>query len=101
MAYELMNPHSANDGELCTTPKSISPEESSLVTLMSNSLYSEMSLPVLAVHCLWEIDNFRQGEPYTEMYSLELLHRAIRLSDQEAWAWVQHCFRGMVHGWGG
>ena len=62
-------------------------------------MYSEMSLPVLAARCLCEIDNYRRGKPYTEMYGLELLHRAIMLSDQEAWVWVQQCFEGMVHGW--
>ena len=34
MVYELMDPHCANNGELYTTPKSISPEEPSPVTLM-------------------------------------------------------------------
>jgi hypothetical protein len=24
---------------------------------------------------------------------------ALMQNDQEAWAWVQHCFGGMVHGW--
>ena len=99
MADELMDPHCAIDGELCTTPKRLSPEESSHVTLISTSLYREMSLPVLAAHCLWEIDNFRRGVPSTEQYGLELLHRAIMQSDQEAWAWVQQCFAGMVHSW--
>ena len=99
MAYELMDPHCANDGELYTTPKSISTEESSPVTLMSNPMYREMSLPVLAAHCLMELDNYTRGEPYTELYGLELFHRAIMQSDQEAWTWVQHCFEGMVLGW--
>jgi hypothetical protein len=60
---------------------------------------SELSLPELAAHCLAEIDNYRRGEPYTERYSLELLHRAIMQSNQEAWIWVQHCFGEMVRGW--
>jgi hypothetical protein len=60
---------------------------------------SEMSLPVLAAHCLAEIDNYRRGEPGTERYGLELIRRALLKSDHDAWAWVQHCFEGMVHGW--
>jgi len=99
MAGELMDPHRADDGALYTTPERLSPEESSPFTRIATSLSSEMSLPVLAAHCLGEIDNFRRGEPCTERYGLELFHRAIMLSDQEAWAWVQQCFGGMVHGW--
>ena len=46
-----------------------------------------------------KIDNYRRGEPDTERYGLELFHRALMQSDQEAWAWIQHCFGGMVLGW--
>ena len=99
MAYELIDPSCANDGALRTTTKRISPEESSPVALQSTSLSSELSLPVLAALCLAEIDNCRRGEPYTERYGLELFQRALMNRDQEAWAWVQHYFRGMVLGW--
>src|SRR5215469_16244427 len=99
MAYELMDPSCAHDGALCTVPKENTPEESSPVSLQLSSLSSELSLPELAAHCLAEIDNYRRGEPYTERYGLELLHRANMQSDQEAWAWVQYCFGGMVQSW--
>jgi hypothetical protein len=99
MAYELIEPSSAHDGALSTAPKKNTSEEPSPVTLQSISLSSELSLPVLAALSLAEIDNYRRGEPYTEEYGLELFHRALRQSDQEAWAWVQHCFGGMVHDW--
>jgi hypothetical protein len=99
MADELMDPSCASDGALCTASKNIDPEESSPVTLQSTSLPGELSLQVLAALCLAEIDNYRRGEPYTERYGLELLHRALMKRDQEAWIWVQHCFRGMVYGW--
>ena len=66
---------------------------------MLNPLYCEMDLPTLAAQCLRELDNYRQGEPYTDTYGLELLHRAIIQNDQEAWTWVQHCFGGLVRGW--
>jgi hypothetical protein len=46
-----------------------------------------------------ELDNYRQGELYTDAYSLELLHRATILRDQESRTWVQHCFGEMVRGW--
>ena len=78
MAYELMDPYCAHDGALSTIPKNNTSEESSPVTLISTSPYSELSLPVLAAHCQAEIDNYRRGEPYTERYGLELLHRALR-----------------------
>lgn len=58
-----------------------------------------MSLPVLAAQCLRELDHYRRGELCTDAYGLELLHRAIMQSDQEAWVWVQQCFGGMVRGW--
>lgn len=64
MAYELMEPSSAHDGAICTTRKNNTPEEPSPVTLHSTSLSSELSLPVLAAHCLREIDNYRRDEPY-------------------------------------
>jgi hypothetical protein len=67
--------------------------------LLHEASYRLLSLPVLAAYCLREIDKYRRGEPYTEGYSLELLHRAITQKDQEAWTWMQHCFGGMVHDW--
>ena len=99
MAYELMEPSSAHDEAICTTIKKNMPEEPSPVTLQSTSLSSELSLSVLAAHCLKEIDNYRRDELYIEEYGLELFHRAIVQSDQEAWTWVQHCFEAMVLGW--
>ena len=86
MASELMEPSSAHDGAICMTIKNNNPEEPSPVTLQSISLSSELSLPVLAARCLAEIDNYRRGEPDTERYGLELFHRALMQSDQEAWA---------------
>jgi hypothetical protein len=99
MAYELMDPSCAQNGVLSTIPKSNTSDESSPVTLLSSSLSSELSLPELAALCLAEIDHERRGVSYTERYGLELFNRALLQSDQEAWAWVQHCFGGMVHDW--
>jgi hypothetical protein len=99
MVYELIDPSCVDDGSLCTAHKKNIFEEQSAATLQSGLLSSELCLPVLAAHCLAEIDNDRRGEPYTERYGLELFHRAITQSNQEAWVWVQYCFGGMVHDW--
>lgn len=60
---------------------------------------SEMSIPVLAAHCLLELDHSRRGEPCTEIYSIELLRLATMQDNLEARAAVQHCFGGMVRDW--
>ncbi len=99
MAYELIDTSYAHEGGLSVILKKNTAVEPFPVALQSTSMSSELSLPVLAALCLAEIDKYRRGEPYTERYGLALLHRAIMQSDEEAWTWVQHCFRGMVYGW--
>src|SRR5260370_15745132 len=98
MVYVLMDTDCTEDGEPSSTPEGIPAERFSPVSLPPNSLCCEMSLPVLATQCLRELDNYRRGEPCTETCGLELLRRATFQGDQEAWAWVQHCFGGMVRG---
>ncbi len=88
-----------NDGEPSTAPGRIPTEQVSPVSLLSNPLYGEMSLPVLAAHCVRELNTYRRGEPCTDMYGVELLRRATMQDDQEAWAWVHHCFGGVVLNW--
>jgi hypothetical protein len=61
--------------------------------------YSALSAQLLAAHCLRELNNYRRGEPSTDTYGLELLHRATIQGDQEAWTWLQYCFSGMVRAW--
>lgn len=61
--------------------------------------YSALSAQLLAAHCLRELNNYHRGEPSTDTYGLELLHRATIQGDQEAWTWLQHCFSGVVRGW--
>jgi hypothetical protein len=99
MAYHLMDTNCAEDGEPSIAPESVPAEKESSVSLLSNQPCSELSLPVLAAQCLREIDTYRKGEPCTDTFGIELLRRAIRQSDQEAWTWVQHCFGGMVRVW--
>jgi DNA-directed RNA polymerase specialized sigma24 family protein len=99
MVDELMNTGYANDGEPFIAPESISAERSSPASLLSNPLCSEMSVPMLEVRCLRELNNYRRGEPCADMYGVELFRRATMQNNQEAWASVQHCFGGMVRGW--
>jgi len=87
------------DGEPSNVTAGIPAERYYPVSLLSKPLCCEMGLPDLAAQCLRELGNYRRGEPCTEAYGLEMLHRAIIQRDQEARAWVQHCFGGMVRGW--
>ncbi len=99
MIYDLMNTGCAEDGEPSNIAEDIPAERLSPVSFLSNSLCCEMSLPELATQCLRELGNYRRGEPCTDTYGLELLRRATIQDNQEAWAWVQHCFGGLVRGW--
>jgi hypothetical protein len=88
-----------NDGEPSTAPGRIPTERVSRDSLLSNSLYAEMGLPVLAAHCMRELNNSFKGEPCTDTYGVELIRHAIVQGDQQARAWVQHCFGGVVLDW--
>jgi hypothetical protein len=99
MVDDLMNTNSADAGEPSTATRSITTERSSPVSHMSYPPYREMSVPVLAAHCLREIDKYCRGERCTDAYGVELLRRATIQGDQEAWVWVQHCFGGIVRVW--
>src|SRR6266566_10075988 len=74
-------------------------EPLSPASLQPNPMCCEMGLPLLAAHCRRELDSYHQGEPCTDAYGLELLHRAHIQSDQEARTWVQNCFGGMIRDW--
>jgi hypothetical protein len=99
MVYDLMDTGCMEDGESSKVAVSIPAEQFSPAFLLPNSLCYEMGLPELAAQCLRELGNYRRGEPCTDTYGLELLRRATFQDNQEAWAWVQHCFGGMVQGW--
>jgi DNA-directed RNA polymerase specialized sigma24 family protein len=99
MISQVRDPHDGNDSEPSTAPTTTATEPSTPVFPPSHPPYREMSLPVLAAQCLQEIERYRRGEPSPESSSLELLRRAAVADDQEAWAWVQHCFGGLVRGW--
>jgi hypothetical protein len=74
-------------------------EQLSPVTIKRNTLCNTLSIPQLAARCMKEVDNYHHGEPYTDIYGVELLRRATVLGDSEAWAWIQHCFSDLVLGW--
>ena len=99
MVYDLMDTGYAEDAEPSNVAEGIPAEKRSSVSLLPNEPCSELSLTLLAAQCLRELDNYRRGEPCTDAYGLELLRRATFQNNQEAWAWVQHCFGGMVRGW--
>jgi hypothetical protein len=54
---------------------------------------------MLAAQCLREIDTFHRGEPCTDTSGVELVRRATLQKDQEARAWMHHCFGGVVRSW--
>jgi len=99
MVYDLMDTVCAENGEPTNVSEDIPAEWFSPASLLSNPLCCEMSLSELAAQCLRELGNYRRGEPCTDTYGLELLRRATFQDNQEAWAWVQRCFGGLVRGW--
>src|SRR5437667_7201818 len=99
MVDHLMDTVCVENGEPSNASEGIPAELLSPAFFLSNPPCCEISLPVLAAQCLRELDNYRRGEPCTDTYGLELLRRATIQNNQEAWAWVQHCFGGLVRGW--
>ena len=99
MVYHLIDTRYAEEGEASTASGSHLIEPLTPASLLQNPMCCEKGLPFLAAHCLWELDTYRQGEPCTDAYGLELLHRASIQNDQDARAWVQYCFGGLVRGW--
>jgi hypothetical protein len=99
MVDHPMDTPCTNDGEPSAAPGRIPTERFAPVSLPSNPLYSEMSLPALAAHCRRELNKYRRGEPCTDTYGIELLRRGTVQGNQEAWTWVQQCFGGVVLNW--
>jgi hypothetical protein len=99
MINHPMDRRGTDDGEHCLIPQQNATKRTSPISLPSYPLQSEMSLPVLATHCVRELNTYRRGEPSTERYGVELIRRATLQGDQEAWAWVYHCFGGVVLNW--
>ncbi len=74
-------------------------EQLSPAAMRRETSCSALSVPQLAAQCMKEVDNYHLGEPYTDVYGVELLHRATVLGDPEAWTWIQDCFSGLVLSW--
>lgn len=85
--------------EHCTAVQNISAVQSSSTFVKEKPAYRSLSVAQLATRCLRELNRYRLGEPCTDEYGLELLCRAIVHGDQEAWAWLHHCFGELVRGW--
>jgi hypothetical protein len=99
MVDHLMDTSGTDEGEVFATPERVPLEQSSPDLVLSNLQCREMSLSMLAEHCVRELNNYRQGEPYIDTYGVELLRRAIVQGEQEARMWVQHCFMEVVLNW--
>ncbi len=99
MVDQQMGISGTDDGETSTTPESVPPEQSSSYFFLSNLQCSEMSLPMLAGHCVRELNNYCKGELCTDVYGVELLRRATVQGDREAWKSVLHCFNEVVLNW--
>jgi hypothetical protein len=74
-------------------------EQLSPTSLKREATCNALDVSQLAAQCQKEIENYRRGEPYTDVYGVELLRRATVQGNQDAWAWIQHCFSGMALGW--
>ena len=74
-------------------------EQLSSAVMRRETPCSALSVLQLAAQCMQEVDNYHRGEPYTDVYGVELLHRATVLGDPEAWTSIQHCFSGLVFSW--
>jgi DNA-directed RNA polymerase specialized sigma24 family protein len=99
MVYDRTDTDCVGDVESSNVATGIPAEQFSHASFLSKPLCCEMSLPELAAQCLRELGNYRRGEQCTDVYGLELLRRATFQGNQEAWAWMQHCFGGMVRVW--
>jgi hypothetical protein len=99
MIDHLLDTPGTNNGKPFTVPERIPTERLSPVSFLTNPMCGEMSLSVLATHCVRELNTNRRGKPCKERYGVELLRRATVQGDQEACAWVYHCFGGVVLNW--
>jgi hypothetical protein len=90
---------SVAEEEQYTALQDLLAEQLSPTDVKREAPYNALGFSQLATQCLKEIDNYRRGEPYTDTYGVELLRRATVERDQEAWAWMQHCFSGLALGW--
>jgi DNA-directed RNA polymerase specialized sigma24 family protein len=99
MKQDAFSTSSVSEEEQYTALQNILTEQLSPAALKREAPYNALCVSQLAAQCLREIDHYHRGEPYTDAYGVELLRRATVQGDQEAWAWMQHCFSGLALGW--
>jgi DNA-directed RNA polymerase specialized sigma24 family protein len=99
MRHDAINPVELNDEEQCRISVGILHKPSSPPNLVRDTALRTLSVSDLAELCRREIRAYHCGEPSHEAYGLELLHRAIVLANQQAWACVQQCLGEIVRGW--
>src|SRR5260370_40799833 len=58
-----------------------------------------MSVTELADRCMREVNNYRNGEPSNDQYSVELFRRALIQRDALAWEIVQQRFNELMLRW--
>ncbi|MBV9689498.1 MAG: sigma-70 family RNA polymerase sigma factor [Ktedonobacteraceae bacterium] len=58
-----------------------------------------LDVSVLAQGCKIEMEKYRRGEPHSDQYCVELLHRALVQRDNEAWDIFQQCFTETMQRW--
>lgn len=66
---------------------------------MEQQALNEMSLSLLAEHCVREIQKYRKSEQSDDSYCLEILRRAVVLHSNDAWAILQRLFSDNVRLW--
>jgi hypothetical protein len=99
MKQEALGTLSVAEEERCLALQDTFTEQLSPAAMRREIPCSAISVPQLAAQCMKEVDNYRRGEPYTDVYGVELLHRATVLGDPAAWTCIQHCFSGLVLNW--
>ncbi len=88
-----------NVRERVIAPQGVFHENGSAVSPTGEAALRTLKVSELVEQCLLEINTYRRGEPSTDVYGVELLHRATVWDDQEAWASLQHCLTEVVRGW--
>jgi hypothetical protein len=88
-----------DEEQLTTTTQSALHKGSSAVSQTGESALSTLRVSELAERCLQEINTYHRGGVSTDDYGLELLRRATRQGDQEAWAYWQQGLAEVVRGW--
>src|SRR5215471_13904661 len=68
-------------------------------SMPSENTLRKMSIPLLAEHCIRELEVYRRGGPSNDQYSLELFYRALIQRDSLAWEVIQHCFGPIMYRW--